>query len=119
VLARSAAEANALKVETGASDDLEDYTRTNRLHDVLDWLASIGGNLPGFSPVSGTGNLGLEVARARSARGAVTGALVGCGVPVDEAGGYEQAVLEGRILVVLHGSATDPSAARAALTPDL
>jgi hypothetical protein len=116
VLARSAREASSLEGETGASGDLEGDTRTNRVHDVLDWLASIGGNLPGFSPVAGTGNLGLEVARSGTERGAVTGALVGCGVPVDEAAEYEQAVVDGRILVVVHGPAADPAAARAALT---
>jgi hypothetical protein len=118
VLARAPGEARALVVETGASDDLAQDTHSSRLHDVLDWLASYGGALPGFSPVAGTGNLGLEVARAQSERGAVTGALVGCGVPVDEAERYENAVLDGRILVVVHGPADDPAAARAALTSD-
>jgi Heat induced stress protein YflT len=118
VLARSPAEATSLMVETGASDDLEQDTHTSRLHDILDWLASYGGALPGFSPVAGTGNLGLEVARSTSERGSVTGALVGCGVPVDEAGRYEDEVLAGRIVVVVHGPAQDPTAARAALTSD-
>jgi hypothetical protein len=118
VLARAAGEAHSLVVETGVSDDLEQDTHSSRLHDVLDWLASYGGALPGFSPVAGTGNLGLEVARAESERGAVTGALVGCGVPVDEAGRYEEAVLAGGILVVVHGPAEDPAAAHAALAVD-
>lgn len=117
VLARSALEASTLEGETGASGDLEGDTRTSRVHDILDWLASIGGNLPGFSVISGTGNLGLAVARSdpKSERGAVTGALVGCGVPVDDAAQYEQAVVDGRILIVVHGPAANPAAARAAL----
>ena len=72
VLARAAGEARSLDLETGASRDLEGVTTSHRVHDVLDWLASIGGALPGFGPVAGTGNLGLEVARARTGRGAVT-----------------------------------------------
>jgi hypothetical protein len=118
VLVRSSTEASSLEGETGASGDLEADTRNSRLHDILDWLASYGGALPGFSPVAGTGNLGLEVARARSERGAVTGALVGRGVPVDEAERYEEAVLAGQILVIIDGT-DDSSAARAALAQGL
>jgi hypothetical protein len=114
VLARAPGEARSLDLETGASRDLEGVTGSHRLHDMLDWLASIGGALPGFGPVAGTGNLGLQVARARSERGAVTGALVGLGLSADDAEGYEEQVLAGQILVVVHGTA-DPSAARAAL----
>jgi hypothetical protein len=116
VLARAPGEARSLDRETGASRDLEGVTSSHRMHDVLDWLASIGGALPGFGPVAGTGNLGLKVARARSNRGAVTGALVGLGLSPDEAERYEGQVLAGQILVVVHGTA-DPSAARAALWP--
>jgi Heat induced stress protein YflT len=118
VLARTPGEARSLDDETGASRDLEGVTSSHRVHDVLDWLASIGGALPGFGPVAGTGNLGLQVARANSSedRGAVTGALVGLGVSVDEAERYEEQVLAGQILVVVHGTA-DPSAARSALWP--
>jgi hypothetical protein len=116
VLARAPGEARALDLETGASRDLEGVTTRHRVHDVLDWLASIGGALPGFGPVAGTGNLGLDVARAESQRGAVTGALVGLGVPVDEAERYDKLVMAGQILIVVHGTA-DPSAARAALWP--
>jgi hypothetical protein len=121
VLARAPGLARALDDETGVSRDLEGVTGSHRIHDVLDWLASWGGALPGFGPVAGTGNLGLEVARARSnnnkeERGAVTGALVGLGLSVDEAAGYEEQVLAGQILVVVHGTA-DPAAARSALWP--
>ncbi len=117
VLARRPGEARALDDETGVSRDLEDVTTTHRMHDVLDWLASIGGALPGFGPVAGTGNLGLEVARARSEeRGAVTGALVGLGLPADEAQRYEDLVQDGQILVVVNGAA-DPSTARAVSWP--
>jgi hypothetical protein len=116
VLARAPGEARSLDLETGASRDLEGVTSNHRVHDVLDWLASIGGALPGFGPVAGTGNLGLEVARSQSARGAVTGALVGLGLSVDEAERHEAAVLAGQILVVVHGTA-NPSAARSALWP--
>jgi hypothetical protein len=114
VLARAPGEARSLDLETGASRDLEGVTSNHRVHDILDWLASLGGALPGFGPVAGTGNLGLDVARARSERGAVTGALVGLGLAVDAAERYEGLVLGGQILVVVHGAA-DPSAARSAL----
>jgi len=114
VLARTPAEARAIDRETGASDDLENVTGHHRIHNWLDWLASIGGALPGFGPVAGTGNLGLDVARSGSDRGAVTGALVGLGGGVDEAEQYEERVHAGDILVIVHGDA-DPVAARAAL----
>jgi hypothetical protein len=116
VLARSPGEARSLDDETGASRDLEDVTGNHPVHDVLDWLASLGGALPGFGPVAGTGNLGLDVARARSEHGAVTGALVGHGLSADEAERYEELVLAGQILVVVDGT-VDPSAVRAALWP--
>jgi hypothetical protein len=116
VLARAPGEARSLDLETGASRDLEGVTATHRVHDVLDWLASIGGALPGFGPIAGTGNLGLDVARAQSERGAVTGALVGLGLSADEAERYEELVLAGQILVVVHETA-NLSAARDALWP--
>ncbi|MDQ6672625.1 MAG: general stress protein [Chloroflexota bacterium] len=116
VVARTPGEASALDDETGASHDLEDVTTSHPVHNVLDWLASIGGALPGFGPVAGTGSLGLDVARAHSNRGAVTGALVGLGLSADEAERYEELVLAGQILVVVDGTA-DPPAARAALWP--
>jgi len=114
VLARTPAEARSLERETGASDELGNVTGHHRIHNWLDWLASIGGAMGGFGPVAGTGNLGLQVARSKSDRGAVTGALVGLGVPVDEAEGYETQVHEGKILVVVHDN-EDPAAAQAAL----
>jgi hypothetical protein len=114
VLARTPAEARELDRETGVSRDLADVTGQHRLHDWLDWLASLGGELPGFGPVAGTGNLGLDVARSKSDAGAVTGALVGLGVSVEDAQRYEAQVHEGKLLVVVHG-ASDQSAARAAL----
>ncbi|MGI9147288.1 MAG: hypothetical protein ACR2IK_12160 [Chloroflexota bacterium] len=117
VLARAPGESRSLEDETGVSRDLEDVTTSHRFHDVLDWLASLGGALPGFGPVAGTGNLGLQVAQARSAeRGAVTGALVGLGLSADDAQQYEDLVLEGQILVVVDRTA-DASAARAVLWP--
>ncbi len=116
VLARTQGEARSLDDETGASRELEDVTTNHPVHDVLDWLASIGGALPGFGPVAGTGYLGLDVARSHSKRGAITGALVGLGLSADEAERYEELVLDGQILVVVDGTA-DPSAARAALWP--
>src|ERR1700694_1188084 len=96
VLARAPGEARSLDLETGTSRDLEGVTTSHRMHDVLDWLASIGGALPGFGPVAGTGNLGFQVARAQSNRGAVTGALVGLGVSADEAQHFEEQVLAGQ-----------------------
>jgi hypothetical protein len=116
VLARSPGEARSLDLETGASRDLEGVTDSHRVHGLLDWLASLGGALPGFGPVAGTGNLGLEVARSQSERGAVTGALVALGMGVDEAERFEELVLAGQILVVVHGT-DNPAAARSALGP--
>jgi hypothetical protein len=114
VLARTPAEARSLERETGASDELGNVTGHHRIHNWLDWLASIGGAMGGFGPVAGTGNLGLQVARSKTDRGAVTGALVGLGAAVDEAERYEAQVHDGKILIVVHGAA-DPEAAQAAL----
>jgi hypothetical protein len=52
----------------------------------------------------GTGNLWQDVSVAGSGRGSITGALVGSGVPVDEAEALEQDVFGGRILVVIQGT---------------
>jgi len=106
VLARAPGEARSLDLETGASRDLEGVTTTHRVHDVLDWLASIGGALPGFGPVAGTGNLGLHVARAQSARGAVTGALVAWGSQRTRPSATESSSWPGKFCVVVHATPT-------------
>jgi Heat induced stress protein YflT len=102
VLARVPAEVWELAKETGADRRAEESTLRHPLGDLAAWLAGIGATLPGFGTIAGTGTLGLEVARAGSGGGAITGALVGLGVPVDEAARYEEEVFDGRILVVAH-----------------
>jgi hypothetical protein len=102
VLAPVPAEVWELTKETGADRRAEEATLRHPLGDLAAWLAGIGATLPGFGTIAGTGTLGLEVARAGSGRGAITGALVGLGLPVDEAARYEEEVVEGHILVVAH-----------------
>jgi hypothetical protein len=102
VLARVPREAWELAKETGADRKAEEATLRHPLSDLAAWLAGIGATLPGFGPIAGTGTLGLEVARAGSGHGSITGALVGLGVPVDEASRYEEQVFAGHILVVVH-----------------
>jgi hypothetical protein len=102
VLAPVPAEVWELAKETGADRRAEQATLHHPLGDLAAWLAGIGATLPGFGTIAGTGTLGLEVARAGSGRGAITGALVGLGVPVDDAARYEEQVLAGHILVVAH-----------------
>jgi hypothetical protein len=108
VLTRSRSDAQVLNQDTGASDDLEDAAvRRNQLADFVDWLGRVETMaVPGFGAVLGTGDVWL----AGKGRGSVTGALVGVGVPVDEAAQLEQAVNAGRILVVVHVN-YDPTAA--------
>jgi Heat induced stress protein YflT len=118
VLARSPREARALHRETGAAEDLEAAVRHNLLRDVLALVGQIESVLvPGFGGVLGSGDL-ITAIRVRGPadedRGAIAGALVGLGVPVQQAADLEQAVAQGQILVVVHG-AYDAAAARAAL----
>jgi hypothetical protein len=117
VVTRSPADADSLEHDTGASEDLEHASHQARLTEFVDWLGRVGGvAVPGFGSVLGTGDIWRDIAVAGSGRGSVTGALVGVGVPVDEAADLERAVFRGQILVVVHG-AYDPSAAQRVLQP--
>jgi hypothetical protein len=105
VLAGAPAEARALGKETGATQDLERLIQDHPLADLLNWLGRIEAFVvPGFGAVLGTGDLGADLARPDQKRGSVTGVLVGVGLPVDEAARLEQAVLDGKILVIVHGT---------------
>jgi hypothetical protein len=114
VLTRSPHDAETLQHDTGASDDLEDAAlHRGRLTEVVDWLGRVeSAAVPSFGAVLGTGNLWQDIQLAGSGRGSITGALVGCGVPVDEAAQLEQAVFDGYILVVVHGETAVAAASR-------
>jgi Heat induced stress protein YflT len=117
VVTRSPADADTLEHDTGASEDLEHASHRARLSEFVDWLGRLGGvAVPGFGSVLGTGDIWRDIALAGSGRGSVTGALVGVGVPVDEAVDLEHAVFRGQILVVVHG-AYDPSVAQRVFQP--
>ena len=113
VLTRSPSQAETLEEATGASEDLEEVTQhRNRLAEFVDWLGRVESvAVPGFGALLVTGDLRQDVAVGGSGRGAITGALVGIGLSVDEAAELERAVADGHILVVVHG-AYDPAAAR-------
>jgi hypothetical protein len=117
VVTRSPRDAETLEHDTGASDDLEDASvDRGRLEQFVDWLGRVESvAVPGFGAVLGTGDLWQDIQVAGSGRGSITGALVGCGVQVDDAARLEQAVFEGKILVVVHG-AQDAAAIQRALT---
>jgi len=118
IVARSRAEAHLLDQETGAGQDLEEAVRAHPMRDLLDWLGRVEAFVvPGFSAVLATGDLGLHLARGSPASGAITAALVDLGVPVDEAARLERDVLDGRILVVVHGPSAVAAAAAALDTP--
>jgi hypothetical protein len=104
VLSCSTSEAEAIEDATGASDDLEDVAiRRHPLRDIVDWLGRVESVVvPGFGAVLGTGDLWQDVARGGGRRGGITGALVGLGIPVDEAAGYERSLAGGDILVAVH-----------------
>jgi hypothetical protein len=105
ILTRSPKDTEELEHDTGASDDLDDAVHRNRLAQFLDWLGKVeSATVPGFGALLGTGNLWQDVSVAGSGRGSITGALVGSGVPVDEAEALEQDVFGGRILVVIQGT---------------
>jgi hypothetical protein len=106
VVARSPAEADRLERDTGVSEDIEDATQhRHRLADLVEWLGRVeSAVVPGFGAVLGTGDLWQDVALAGNGHGSITGALVGLGVPVDEANRLEQAVASGQILLVVHGA---------------
>jgi Heat induced stress protein YflT len=103
VVTGSRDEARRLERETGAAAGLEDDVRDHPLRDVFDWLGSIEtAVVPGFGGVLWTGKLSPEIGRGGLERGAITGALVGLGLSVDEAAAREQEVFAGRTLVVVH-----------------
>jgi hypothetical protein len=103
VLCRSPKAARMLEHDTGASDNLEDSVDRGRFGFFLDWLGRFeSATVPGFGAVLGSGNLFQDIQVAGPGRGAITGALVGSGVPIDEASQLEKAVDEGQILVVVH-----------------
>jgi hypothetical protein len=110
VVTRSTGEAETLEQATGASEELEQATQYRHpLADFVEWLGKVESvAVPGFGAVMGTGDLLQDVSMAGGNRGAITGALVGLGVPVDAAADYERAVFEGQILLVVHG-AFDPA----------
>jgi len=105
VVTRSLRDAASLEHDTGASDDLEEAgVHRGRLTDLIEWLGRVeSAAVPGFGAVLGTGDLWQDVQVAGRGRGSITGALVGSGVPVDEAARLEQAVFDGQILLVVHG----------------
>jgi hypothetical protein len=115
VVTRSPHDAETLEHDTGASEDLEDAAYRNKLRQFADWLGRVGSAaVPGLGPILGTGDLWQDIAVAGRGRGSITGALVGAGVPVDEAERLEKSVFDGGILVVVHG-AYDEQAVRQAV----
>lgn len=104
IVSRSPRDAESLEHLTGALDDIEDASVDHgRLGELLDWLGKVeSATVPSFGTVLGTGNLWQDVQVAGRGRGSITGALVGSGVPVDEAARLEDAVFQGQILVVVH-----------------
>ena len=103
VVTRSPRDAETLGHDTGISEHLEDASvHRHRVSEFVDWLGRVeSATVPGFGAVLGTGNLWQDISLAGRGRGSITGALVGRGVPVDEAATLEQAVWDGRILVVV------------------
>lgn len=97
-------DAEALEHATGAAEDVEDASvHYSRIEALVDWLGKVeSATVPSFGTVLGTGNLWQDVQVAGRGRGSITGALVGCGVPVDEASRLEDAVFQGQILIVVH-----------------
>lgn len=108
---RSPRDVDTLEHATRINDDLGDATlHRGRLAQFVDWLGKFeSATVPGFGAILGTGNLWQDVQLAGNGRGSITGALVGTGIPVDEAANLEQAVHSGQVLVVVHG-AYDPAA---------
>jgi hypothetical protein len=106
VVTRSPKDAQTLELDSGASNDIEGAAMPRgRLSHFLDWLGQVESvAVPGFGAVLGTGDLWQDVQLAGTGRGSITGALVGSGVPVDEAERLEKAVFSGQILVVVHGA---------------
>jgi len=104
VVTRSPSDAATLEHDTGASDDLEHAAvERHRFGDIVDWLGRVeSAAVPGFGAMLGSGDLWRDIAVTDKGHGSITGALVGIGVPVDQAAQLEQAVLDGQILVVVH-----------------
>jgi len=114
IVTRSAHDADQLQLSTGVSQDVEDAAvHRGRLAQFVDWLGQVESVVvPGFGAVLGTGDLWQDVQRSGSGRGSITGALVGCGVSIDDAADLERAVFGGQTLVVVHGKYDDATVTR-------
>jgi hypothetical protein len=77
-------------------------------------LAILAGVLPGIGPAIAGGTLGvlLSSAAAGAAALGVAGALIGMGIPDDDAGYYENEFKAGRTLVTVKAGAKAPAAQR-------
>jgi hypothetical protein len=115
VLTRQPDDTDSLEQTTGVSDDLEDASvHRGRLASFVDWLGKVeSAAVPGFGAMLGTGDLWQDIQVAGKGRGAITGALVGAGIPVDEAARLEEAVQAGQTLVVVDGDYDQTSLNRA------
>jgi hypothetical protein len=118
VVTRSPRDAANIEHTAGTNDALEDASvHRGRLAQFVDWLGKVeSATVPSFGAILGTGNLWQDVQLTGSGRGSITGALVGAGIPVDEAANLEQAVFSGQTLVVVHG-AYDPAIVNRLLQP--
>lgn len=77
-------------------------------------LGILAGVLPGIGPAIAGGTLGilLSSAAAGAAAAGIAGALIGLGVPEEEAEFYEGEFQSGRTLVTVKGGAKSPVAAQ-------
>jgi hypothetical protein len=106
VVTRLPRDTDTLEDTTGVNDDLEDASHErSRLAQFVEWLGKLeSATMWPLGGILGTGDLWQDVQVAGSGRGSITGALVGAGIPVDEAASLEQAVQSGQTLVVVHGA---------------
>lgn len=108
VIARSPVEVHTLHEETAVAEDLEAEVMRGLFAELVDVLGSVESLVvPAFGGVLITGDLAAHINAVMDdirEGGAIAAALVGVGVPADQAATLERAVGKGDILVVVHGA---------------
>jgi Heat induced stress protein YflT len=118
VLAHNRRDSERLAHEAGVDDRLAASAWNNRFEDFLGWLSGIGAAVvPGVGPDVATSTLAasFRAGEAGAGEGSLTGALVGLGVPVEEAQGYEEQLTAGRIIGVVRATPDRAGAVEAVL----
>ena len=118
VLVHNRRDSQRLAHDAGVDDHLAASVWNNRFEDFVGWLSGIGAAVvPGVGPDVATSTLeaSFRAGEAGAGEGSLTGALVGLGVPVEDAQGYDEQLAAGRIIGVVRAATDQAGAVEAVL----